>query len=125
MEESVVSIATVIPVTAGGSNDIRDKNVFLVVAGPEEVEHSWVSVVANCFQNHIISLLNGTKTHVLHGLHKWKGATVSFLCFLLQMLVKCMLLMEVVGRPEAHAENPGNSELWHPSPDVWTFIKKL
>ena len=124
MEKSIVSESAIIPLTSSGTSHVRDKDVFLVEATADKVEHAWVSVVTDGLQDHVVSLLNSAETDILHCLDEWQCAAVGSTGLLLQVLVKRVLLIQIVTGPEVHGHDPSDGELWCSAPDVWALIKE-
>ena len=99
--------------------------ILLVVSAAEELEGAWVSVVANCFQNHVVSLLNSAEANVLHGLNERQSASVGTLGLLLQMHGERGFVIDVVAGPQVHGEDPEDAELGHASPDVGHLVEQF
>lgn len=80
--------------------------IVLVVPRSEEFEGFRIAtVVADRLQNHVVSLLQGNKSHVLHSLYEWNHFSEAFLCFILLMHNNGMPLMDVVTTPQVEAEH--------------------
>ncbi len=125
MQESVVATLAIRSVSACGSDQVRDEDVFLVVTGSKQVEHTRVGIVTDGLQDHVVTLLDCAETHIFHSLHKGQSAAVSLLRFLLKMLVQSVFLVYVVACPEVHGQHPGDGELGHASPNVRALVEKL
>ena len=105
--EATGTKSAVVVVPHGGASVVRHKVVFLVVSSPEQLEHSGVSVVADCTKNHVIAFLKGTESNILHGLHEGECAAICLSSFVLQVGVKGILVIQVVTSPKIHGGDPG------------------
>ena len=85
MLEATGAVSAIIVITHGGAPVVADEVILLVVAAAEEFEGAGVRVVAYSLENHVVTLLDGTVSDILHSLDERKGATVSSLCFFLKM----------------------------------------
>ena len=47
MKESVIANVSIDPVSSSSTDEMRNKDVFLIVSIPEKVEGSWVTVVTD------------------------------------------------------------------------------
>ena len=101
----------------GGALVVADKEIFLIVARPEESEHAWVGSVADGLQNHEVALLDGHEADVFHGLHEGEGAAVRLAGLVVQVHVQGVLVVQVVPCPELHGKGPGNQVLGITTPD--------
>ena len=68
---AVRSVPTIVVVPSCGASVVAHKVVFLVVAAAEELEGTWVSIVADRTQDHVVTLLEGQIANILHCLDKW------------------------------------------------------
>lgn len=117
LPESGAAHAAVVVVPHGGADVVTHKQVLLVVPAPKQVEHARVRSVADRLQNHVVSLLDGNETHILHSLHEGQGATVGLASLVVQMLTQSMLVVQVVARPELHRKAPRYQVLGETTPE--------
>ena len=85
VHEPVGAIPSIVMVTHRCTSIVAHKVVLLVVSATQEIESAWVSVVANSFQNHVVTLLDGAEAYILHGLDEGQSASVCTLRLFLQM----------------------------------------
>ena len=98
---AVRSIPTIVVVPTCGASVVAHEVVLLVVAATEELEGPWVSIVTDCSQDHVVTLLQGQIANILHCLDEWKGAPVGTSGLLLEMHGERLLMIQIVAAPEA------------------------
>ena len=125
MLEATGAVSAIIVITHGCAPVVADEVILLIVAAAEEFEGTGVRVVAYSLENHVVTLLDGTVSDILHSLDERKGAAVSSLCFFLKMHGKSMLVIKVPSTPESHRAAPEDEELSRSAPDVWHLVEKL
>ena len=123
--ETIRSIPSIVVVATSATSVVAHEVVFLIVAISEELKGSWVSVVANGAQDHIVALLKGTVTDVLHGLNERQGATISSLSLFLEVHGESMFVIEVVTTPEAHRGNPEDGKFGRATPNIGHLVEQF
>ena len=101
----------------GGALVVADKEIFLIVARPEESEHTRVGSVADGLQNHEVALLDGHEADIFHRLHEGESAAVCLAGLVVEVHVQGVLVVQVVPCPELHGEGPGNQVFGITTPD--------
>jgi len=108
---------------------VADKQVFLVVPTSHNVPKLRLCVVAESFQNHVVTLLNRAISNILHRLNEGQSSSVRLACLLLEMLGKRVFVINVVSAPEPHTEHPAKQVLGQSAPNegcvskhTWTLL---
>ena len=99
--------------------------VFLTIARSEKLKHPGIDIVADCFQDHVVTFLDCAKSNVFHSLDEGKCASVSLLGLLLEVHVQGTLVVYVITAPELHTADPSDNELRKSSPHVRFICKEL
>ena len=115
--------SSIVSVSEWRSSDGCHKNIVLIISLTQEFKHFRVLIVANSFENHVVSLLEGNVPDVLHGLHEWDSLPEGLLGLFLQVLGERMLVIDVISSPEVHAEHPRQEQLGETSVDEGTVVK--
>ena len=84
--ESGAAHSSVVVVSHGGTNVVTNEHILLVVPGSEQVEVARICAIADCLQDHVVSLLDGYKADVFHGLNEGQCASVCLTGALDQVL---------------------------------------
>ena len=95
----------------GRAFDDLHEHVVLVPPFTHELEVTWVLRVADSLQDHVVALLEGNVTDILHGLDERDDFAESLLRGVLVVARDRVLVVDVVARPEVLAEHPGDDEL--------------
>ena len=123
--ESARAKSAIVMVLHGRAAIVADEMVLLHVPRAQEFESSWVRVVADRFQDHVVTLSDGHISNVLHRLNEGQSASVCPLGLLLEVHGESILVVQVVASPELHGEDPEEAVLCHTTPDVRHIVEKF
>ena len=96
-----------------------------MVSLAHDIKEAWLRDVGDCFLYHVVALVSSEESHILHSLHEGHSATVYHSCSLLQVNLLLVNVVNVVARPEAHAEHECDEELRPSSINKGILIEKL
>ena len=116
--------STVVATTKRSSLNCIREHVGLVVAITQEVEVTRVLGIANRLQDHIVSLLEGDISDILHGLHEGRDLAECLLGLLLVVHSQRVLVVNIVATPEVLAEHPRENEFRKATPLERRVIKQ-
>ena len=124
LEESRWAESPIVMISHCCSSVVTEEVVLLVIARSHCVPNSWVWIVTDSLENHVISFLNSAESDVFKSLHEWKSSPVSFLGFLLKVHIEGTFVIDIVTCPEVHAENPRNCKFWKSTPNHGHLLEK-
>ena len=85
---------------------VAHEHILLIISTAEQIKQPWVFSIANRLQYHVVPFLNSNESNIFHSLNERQGATVGLACFLVQVLIERVLVVEIVSGPELHGETP-------------------
>jgi len=106
------------------SFEVGDEDIFLPVTLSVGFEHLGSIRVANCFQEHVISLLNCAESDIFHGLHEGDGAPIKFGSLVSQVSAPTLAHVGIVRGPERHTRSKRHYNFGPSSPDIGSVVEE-
>ena len=123
LSKSAWTVTAIVEILSSTTTVVAQEVVLLIVASAEQTKHFRITHVAKGAKNHIVALLDRTKTNVFHGLDKGKWSAVSLACFLLEMHRNSMFFVDVESSPKLHSDSPCHDKFRETAPNERRVLK--